>query len=271
MSVEEMVDAPSRPARTHEHLRIRRRTRHAVVRAGGRDLLRKPFVVMPIATMSGDRVALVVLRPVGRWQRRTRRCRNRWSTVSRGTMSETVSADGTVAAAQTDDLSFTASGTVTEVNVKAGDTVSAGQVLAKIDSAELDSRGRVGELEPGRRGGEARRRPGLGRVRRADRADETSVTSAKDSLANAKEDLAGASLVASFDGTVASVDLTVGEVLGSGGTGGSDLTGSDSGSGQSSSNLGSGNTQDRRSGERGRTARTARTRTPRLRRPRSRW
>ncbi len=54
-------------------------------------------------------------------------------------MSETVSAEGTVAAAETDDLSFAASGTVTAVNVKAGDTVTAGQVLATIDSAELES------------------------------------------------------------------------------------------------------------------------------------
>ena len=34
---------------------------------------------------------------------------------------------------------FTASGTVTAVNVKAGDKVTAGQVLATVDSAELQS------------------------------------------------------------------------------------------------------------------------------------
>ena len=40
----------------------------------------------------------------------------------------------TVAAAQTNDLSFSSSGTVTAVDVKAGDEVKAGQVLATIDS-----------------------------------------------------------------------------------------------------------------------------------------
>ena len=45
-----------------------------------------------------------------------------------------------VAAAQTDNLSFTSPGTVTAVNVKAGDTVTTGQVLATIDSAPARGR-----------------------------------------------------------------------------------------------------------------------------------
>ena len=60
-------------------------------------------------------------------------------TVSRGPLSQTVTAQGTVAAAQTDELNFTSSGTVTAVNVKAGDKVQSGQVLATIDSAQLTS------------------------------------------------------------------------------------------------------------------------------------
>ncbi|MGZ8763662.1 MAG: efflux RND transporter periplasmic adaptor subunit [Acidimicrobiia bacterium] len=164
-------------------------------------------------------------------------------TVSRATMSETVSADGTVAADQTDDLSFTASGTVTEVNVKAGDTVTAGQMLAKIDSAELEAAVASAESDLADAQAKLADDEDAGASDEQISADETSVTAAEDSVTNANEDLAGASLVAGFDGTVASVDLTVGEVLGSGGTGGSDLTGTDSGSGQSSFNLGSGNTQ----------------------------
>src|ERR1044071_5991115 len=60
-------------------------------------------------------------------------------TVTRGPLTETISAEGTVAAAHTDDLSFGASGTVTAVNVSAGDEVTAGQVLATLDSASLQS------------------------------------------------------------------------------------------------------------------------------------
>src|SRR5262245_44858027 len=60
-------------------------------------------------------------------------------TATRGPLTESISAEGTVAAAQTDDLSFGASGTVTAVNVAAGDKVTTGQVLATIDSASLQS------------------------------------------------------------------------------------------------------------------------------------
>ena len=60
-------------------------------------------------------------------------------TVTRGNLTNTVSAEGTVAAAQTDDLSFSAAGTVTAVNVQAGQQVTAGQVLATMDSPSLQS------------------------------------------------------------------------------------------------------------------------------------
>src|SRR5262245_6180779 len=59
--------------------------------------------------------------------------------VTQAPMARTVSAEGTVEAAQTDDLSFTSAGTVTAVNVKAGQVVHTGEVLATIDSAELQA------------------------------------------------------------------------------------------------------------------------------------
>jgi len=55
--------------------------------------------------------------------------------VKRGTVAQTVSAAGTVQAASTRGLSFGTSGTVTVLGVKAGDAVTAGQVLAKIDDS----------------------------------------------------------------------------------------------------------------------------------------
>ena len=79
-------------------------------------------------------------------------------TVARGSLTETISAEGTVAAAQTDDLSFGASGEVTAVNVSAGDTVVAGQVLATMDSASLQSDVDEAAVRPRRCGGRARRR-----------------------------------------------------------------------------------------------------------------
>src|SRR6266511_298349 len=56
--------------------------------------------------------------------------------VKRGTVTATVSASGTVTALQSRGLGFSTSGTVTELNVKVGDVVAAGAVLARIDDME---------------------------------------------------------------------------------------------------------------------------------------
>jgi multidrug efflux pump subunit AcrA (membrane-fusion protein) len=61
------------------------------------------------------------------------------ATVERGTVTQTVSAAGTVQAAGTRGLSFSTTGTVTELNAKAGDPVTAGQVLAKIDDSDAQA------------------------------------------------------------------------------------------------------------------------------------
>ena len=61
------------------------------------------------------------------------------ATVQRGTVTQTASAAGTVQAAASRGLSFGSSGTVTELAVKAGDTVTAGQVLARIDDSDAQS------------------------------------------------------------------------------------------------------------------------------------
>ena len=101
-----------------------------------RRLAAKPCVVMPLVAVLG----------LGGWcalrsrQHRGRRGRGRSRPGGRrdvGPMTLTLSAEGTIAPAETDDLSFATAGTVTAVNVAAGDTVAAGQVLASIDSAEL--------------------------------------------------------------------------------------------------------------------------------------
>ncbi|MFA7266008.1 MAG: biotin/lipoyl-binding protein, partial [Candidatus Nanopelagicales bacterium] len=65
--------------------------------------------------------------------------------VTTGSMQETVSASGTVAAKSTEDLNFSVSGEVVTVNVKQGDTVRKNDVLARIDSASL--RAQVAQAE----------------------------------------------------------------------------------------------------------------------------
>ncbi len=56
------------------------------------------------------------------------------ATVARGTVTKTVSASGNLSAKTTIGVDFSGSGgTVTEIDVKVGDTVTAGQALAKVD------------------------------------------------------------------------------------------------------------------------------------------
>jgi multidrug efflux pump subunit AcrA (membrane-fusion protein) len=59
----------------------------------------------------------------------------RTSTVGKGVVQSTVSGNGTLEPAQKVELSFGASGEVTNVYVKAGDKVKKGQVLAEVDSS----------------------------------------------------------------------------------------------------------------------------------------
>jgi RND family efflux transporter MFP subunit len=57
------------------------------------------------------------------------------SKVTRGVVSTTISAAGTVQARASRTLGFSSTGTLTELNVKPGDDVTPGQVLAKIDDS----------------------------------------------------------------------------------------------------------------------------------------
>lgn len=59
--------------------------------------------------------------------------------VRRGTVSAAVSGTGTVVPVQQQNVAFRASGQLTEVDVKVGDTVHTGQVLARIDQTSYQT------------------------------------------------------------------------------------------------------------------------------------
>ncbi|PJI86700.1 biotin/lipoyl-binding protein [Luteimicrobium subarcticum] len=61
----------------------------------------------------------------------------RTADVTTGDVDQTVHTDGTVASAARDDASFPVAGTVASVKVAVGDTVKAGQVLATLDTDDL--------------------------------------------------------------------------------------------------------------------------------------
>ncbi len=157
--------------------------------------------------------------------------------VTTGTFTSTVTAEGTVAAAESEDLSFTSAGTVTAVNVAVGDVVTAGQVVATIDSAELEAD--LADAQATYADAESTLADDQDDDASDEQiaADEARLAVAYDGLEAAYIALAGKDLVASVDGTVTTVNLEVGDELGSGGADGTQLTGSDSGSGNSDGNL----------------------------------
>src|SRR5580658_4942562 len=57
--------------------------------------------------------------------------------VTTGTIQQTIASSGTLEPASQANLNFAVSGTVTAVDVKAGQTVTAGQVLATVDTTAL--------------------------------------------------------------------------------------------------------------------------------------
>jgi macrolide-specific efflux system membrane fusion protein len=62
----------------------------------------------------------------------------RVATVTKGTVLATVSGSGTLASPSDAGVDFTTGGTLTEVDVKAGDKVTKGQVLAKVDPTDAE-------------------------------------------------------------------------------------------------------------------------------------
>ncbi|HZP28326.1 MAG TPA: biotin/lipoyl-binding protein, partial [Acidimicrobiia bacterium] len=201
-------------------------------------LARRPVVVVPVVAVVGAAVWFFAFRSGGSPSAAATTTTKQLVTATRGALADAVSAEGTVAAAQTDNLSFSSAGTVTAVNVKAGDTVTAGEVLATMDSASLQSAVASAASTLAKAQATLADDEAAGASSDQLAADRTSVTTATDSLARAWQGLAGASLVATFDGTVASVNLTVGEQLSSSGSGATTPTGSSTG--QSSSTLGNG-------------------------------
>ncbi|MCB1271809.1 MAG: biotin/lipoyl-binding protein [Microthrixaceae bacterium] len=154
-------------------------------------------------------------------------------------MSESFSGEGTAEYLQSEDLSFNASGTLTEVNVGAGDAVAEGDVLAVMSSPELEAA--VARAEATLASAEASLADdtAAGESDAQLTADLASVSTAMQSLEAAEEELAATAITAPFDGTVAVVDLEVGDQLGSSGTSGVALSGSGTDSGVAAGGVGS--------------------------------
>src|ERR1700727_2923412 len=155
--------------------------------------------------------------------------------VTTGTIQQTGTSSGTIEPASQANLNFAVSGVVTGVNVKAGQTVTAGQVLATVDTTALSEEVTAAQAQLTAAQDRLGSDEAAGASTSSIDSDEASVTSAESSLSTAQTNLNDASLTSTISGTVASVDLTTGQqVSGSGGGNG------DSGSaGTGSSDTGS--------------------------------
>jgi macrolide-specific efflux system membrane fusion protein len=136
--------------------------------------------------------------------------------VTVGTQRQTVSASGTVEPAERADLSFAVTGEVTEVLVKEGDTVTAGQALATVDDTLLQAQLTAAQAQLD--AAEDRAAEG------DDASEDAAVVSAESDVAAAQEAVDQATLTAPIAGTVAAVDLAVGDRVGTSQQGGSEDT-----------------------------------------------
>ena len=124
-----------------------------------------------------------------------------------------VSASGEVVPVQKASLSFPMTGTVTEVGVKEGQTVSAGQALVTLDTTILQAN--VKEAQAGVNSAQTQvkylKRIGTDQEHLDSAMAE--VESAQASLDSANAMLAQATLSAPFDGTIASIDISPAETV----------------------------------------------------------
>lgn len=155
--------------------------------------------------------------------------------ASSGTVKQTVSASGTIEPAKTADLDFGVSGTVTKVYVAAGDKVTKGQPIAKIDDAALLAARTAAQASYSAAVTQHTDDVDADASDVQIAADQTAVLSAESDLASAKQDVQDAVLRSTIKGTVSAIDLAVGDVVGgSGSSSGTSGGSSSSGSGGSS-------------------------------------
>ncbi len=132
--------------------------------------------------------------------------------VGYGTISQSASATGTIAPSNTSDVDFSVSGRVTAVDVAVGQTVTAGQALATVDSAALQAQ--VDEAQASLDSADAKVSADNSSTSTSSAqlaADEAEVTAAQASLTAAQDSLGDATLTSPIAGTVASLGLTVGQ------------------------------------------------------------
>lgn len=137
------------------------------------------------------------------------------ATVTRQTVRQTVSADGTLAASKTRDESFEVSGTVTRVYVDEGDRVTKGQVLATVGKAQLVAArtAAASSLSAAVEQLSTDEDDDASDVQLA--ADRAAIVAARATLTDARQAVENATLRARIAGTVTDVGISKGDSVGS--------------------------------------------------------
>jgi multidrug efflux pump subunit AcrA (membrane-fusion protein) len=160
--------------------------------------------------------------------------------ASTGTIRQSISSTGTIAPAQQDAVDFTVSGKVTRVAVTAGQRVSAGTVLATIDTATLTAN--LAQAQATLATAQAKvaaDNTDSSTTATQLAADTAAATSAKGQVTAAQQAMSAATLTSPIAGVVAEVNLTVGQQVGGSSGGSSNGTGT-GGSGTGNGGSGSG-------------------------------
>jgi len=151
--------------------------------------------------------------------------------VQQGTVTQSVTASGTVESASTANASFVTGGTVTAINVHVGDVVKKGQVLAKVDPAAANRNLDAAEADLTAANDSLTRAQDAG----SDTSTaENAVTTAQLSVDEAKAAVTGTVLKAPMAGTVTAVNGTLGSTSSGTGSSSSSSGGGQSGAGQGS-------------------------------------
>ena len=162
--------------------------------------------------------------------------------VQQGTVTKTVTADGSVESASTATASFVTGGTVTSISVRVGSVVKKGQVLAKVDPADAQRGLDAAEADLDAANDALTRAEDAG----SDTSSaENEVEQAKLAVDDAQAAVDGTVLTAPMAGTVTAVNGTLGSSSAGSSSGSSSGGGSGSSGGGSS---GSGSSGDGSSG-----------------------
>jgi macrolide-specific efflux system membrane fusion protein len=146
--------------------------------------------------------------------------------VTTGTIQQTVASSGTIQPASQANLNFAVAGTVTAVTVKAGQTVTSGQVLATLSTTALTEQVNAAQAQLASANARLAADQAAGASTSQVDSDQAAIASAQSSLSSAQTSLSDASLTSTISGTVASVSLSVGQQVTGSGNGNSSGTSS---------------------------------------------